>query len=189
MLRRFRAVWVCLLLTLLAGGYYLWGELGQNGPLAEAQDPADAADQPYQQFWSQRLGPETVLTYHLQFGCGHDQLFTPEQLVAGGLDVLVDNFDQVVRTMQVEAEEGRTVTLSGHVPIDCPDCRRCYLITEQDGCVAVYRGRDKSSAVLIKRYTDMPIGALPADVQQRLRAGIIVDSEEELTRVLESLDS
>jgi hypothetical protein len=188
MFRRFRAVWISLLLVLLAGGYYVYGVLAQPGEVAQAGDAAGVANQPYLQFWMDRLGPDTSVSYHLQFSCGHEAVLTAAELAASGLDQLVDNFDQVVRTMQVESQVGQMVTLSASVPVACPDCRGGYLITELDGCVAVYRGTNKATAVLIQRYDDMLVAALPEDVQQRVREGIRVKTETELARALEGLD-
>lgn len=188
MLRRFTAVWVCLLLVALGGGYYAYGELKADWQARSGDGSTTLVDQPYQQFWTERLGPDTQLTYHVVFSCGHDQLITPEQMATSELNNMVSNFDQVVRTMQVESQQGAQITLTGRLSLLCQDCRVCYLVTEQDGCVAVFRGRDKDSAVLVKCYTDMPIAGLPEDVQQSLRDGIVVYSEDELARILEGLD-
>lgn len=188
LLRKFKAIWICLLLVALSGGYYAYGELKVDQQTQAGDDTTAPADQPYQQFWLGRLGADTELTYHVVFSCGHEQLFTPEQMAESELSSLVNNFDQVVRTMQVESQQGAQVTLSGRLPLPCQDCRGCYLVTEQEGYVAVFRGRDKASAVFLESYPDMPVASLPEDVQQRLREGIVVYSEDELTRVLEGLD-
>ncbi len=125
-------------------------------------------------------------TYHVTFSCGHDAFFTPEQLFEAGLDFMVYDFAR--STSAVPGGTAPQVVLQGEVPVLCQDCRTCYLIGEQDGYVAVFRGRDKASAVFLRRYSDMPISRLPEDVQQRLREGILVHSDEELARVLEGLD-
>lgn len=125
-------------------------------------------------------------TYHVTFSCGHDAFFKPEQLFEAGLDFMVYDFAR--STSAVPGSTTEQVVLSGQVPVLCQDCRTCYLVGEQDGYVAVFRGRDKDSAVFLRRYSDMPISRLPEDVQQRLREGILVHSDEELARVLEGLD-
>lgn len=125
-------------------------------------------------------------TYRVTFSCGHAADFSPEQLFEAGLDFMVYDFAR--STVALPGSTAQQVVLSGQVPVLCQDCRTCYLVGEQDGYVAVFRGRDKASAVFLRRYPDMPISRLPEDVQQRLRDGILVHSDEELARVLEGLD-
>ncbi len=168
----------------LAVGYYYydshWGDRG-------LPDPDLAAAGGLGGTLGAALGHDRSVLYQLQFTCGHDGLFTPAEMTEAGLDFLVYDLERTATVVQGGLQE-RTV-LSGQVPLPCRDCQNSYLICELDGYIAVYRGTDRENAVLIQRYPDMPVSRLPQDVQQRLREGILVQSEEDLARVLEGLDS
>lgn len=182
---RWKSACICLLLGALVAGYYGYDAYyGAAEQLPSAG--ARSSGQPDQSWLNGVLGADAAPSYHVVFSCGHDGYFSPEELITAGLDFMVYDFERSVSTVQSSGRE-QTV-LTGEVPVLCADCRTCYLIAEQDGCVAVYRGRSKESAVFLRRYADMPISALPEDVQQRLREGIVVHSDEELARVLEGLD-
>lgn len=60
-----------------------------------------------------------------------------------------------------------------------------FVLLEEDGFVAVYRGDRKT------RYmaTDIPVDALPEDLQQEIRQGKQMEGEEQLYNFLENYSS
>jgi hypothetical protein len=183
--RRVKPILACLLIGLLAAGYY-WYDVYWTGDGSQEPDLTAAGGLGGASLGA-ALGHDQSVLYYLQFTCGHDVSFTPLELTEAGLDFLVYDLERTAMVAQGGLEQ-RTV-LSGQVPLPCRDCQNSYLVCEKDGYVAVYRGHNRDNAVLIQRYTDMPVSRLPQDVQQRLREGILVQSEQELARVLEGLDN
>lgn len=165
------------MLGAVAGVYFLYGA----GDRVAGRLPSAGA-----RVTDSGLAADDAPSYRVTFSCGHEAFFTPEQLFAAGLDFMVYDFAR--STSAVPGSAAPQVVLSGQVPVLCQDCRVCYLVGERGGYVAVFRGRERASAVFLRSYTDMPISRLPEDVQQRLREGILVHSDEELARVLEGLD-
>ena len=68
-------------------------------------------------------------------------------------------------------------------------CPNHYIIGESDGYIAIYGIDENGKKFLDKVFTDYPISLLKEVDQKNLINGIIVDSEEELTDVLENFIS
>ncbi len=68
-------------------------------------------------------------------------------------------------------------------------CPNHYIIGQADGKIAIYRIDEKGEKYLDKVFNDYPISLLKEVDQERLKDGIIVDSEEELSDVLENFIS
>ncbi|MFY9613388.1 MAG: BofC C-terminal domain-containing protein [Tissierellaceae bacterium] len=68
-------------------------------------------------------------------------------------------------------------------------CQEHYIVGEHNGYVAIYKIDEKGERVLFKSFTDYPISLLIELDQEKLREGIIVNSEEELSDILEDFIS
>ena len=68
-------------------------------------------------------------------------------------------------------------------------CPNHYIIGESNGYIAIYGIDENGKKYLDKVFKDYPISLLKEVDQERLKEGIIVDSEEELTDVLENFIS
>lgn len=68
-------------------------------------------------------------------------------------------------------------------------CPNHYIIGESDGKIAVYRISDVGEKILYKILEDYPLTLLKEIDQEKLKKGIVVDTEEELSDVLESFIS
>ncbi len=68
-------------------------------------------------------------------------------------------------------------------------CPNHYIIGEFDGKIAIYRINEEGGKYLDKVFKDYPISLLKEIDQEKLKNGIIVDSEEELSDVLENFIS
>ena len=68
-------------------------------------------------------------------------------------------------------------------------CPNHYIIGESDGKIAIYGIDEKGEKYLNKVFKDYSIFLLKEADQQKLKAGIVVDSEEELSDVLENFIS
>ncbi|HHV38102.1 MAG TPA: hypothetical protein GXX70_01260 [Tepidimicrobium sp.] len=68
-------------------------------------------------------------------------------------------------------------------------CPNHYIIGESDGKIAIYRIDENGERYLDKVFDDYPISLLKKIDQEKLMEGIVVDSEEELSNVLENFIS
>lgn len=68
-------------------------------------------------------------------------------------------------------------------------CQNHYVIGESNGKIAIFKIDENGERVLDKVFNDYPISLLMEVDQERLKEGIIVDSEEELSDVLENFIS
>ena len=68
-------------------------------------------------------------------------------------------------------------------------CSNHYIIGESDGKIAIYSINENGEKILSKIFSDYSISLLKAIDQEKLKKGIIVDSEEELSDVLENFIS
>ncbi len=142
----------------------------------------------YQRYWTELFGQDALVTYQLEYSCGHKLQVAEPDLSPAILMVSPGAMESTVHAMQVETRLDDAILLHGQVASICPDCQTYFWIGEQDGCVTVWQGKDKPTAVFLQRYEDMSVARLPAAVQQQLSIGIVVHSEDELAQVLEGLD-
>ncbi len=68
-------------------------------------------------------------------------------------------------------------------------CKDHYIVGEYEGKIAIFKIDDDGERVLDKIFSDYPISLLMKVDQDRLKEGIVVDSEEELSNVLENFIS
>lgn len=68
-------------------------------------------------------------------------------------------------------------------------CENHYVVGEEDGKIAIFKIDENGNKVLDKVFDDYPISLLMEVDQERLIEGIVVDSEEELSNVLENFIS
>ncbi len=176
-----------VILGLIAGAYILASSGWLPSFLANAG--TDRIREPeYQRYWAELFGNDALVTYRLEYSCGHEVLVAERDLSPEVLMVSPADMARAVHAMQVETRLDDAILLHGQLTSICPECQTYFWIGEQDGCVTVWQGKEKATAVFLQRYEDMSVARLPAAVQQQLSIGILVHSEDELAQVLEGLD-
>ena len=68
-------------------------------------------------------------------------------------------------------------------------CQEHYIIGEQNGYIAIFNIDENGARLPYKSFTDYPLSILLDIDQDKLREGIIVNSEEELSEILENFIS
>lgn len=68
-------------------------------------------------------------------------------------------------------------------------CENHYIVGEENGLIAIFRIGENGEKVLDKVFTDYPISLLMEVDQQKIIEGIVVDSEDELSEILENFIS
>ncbi|HQA06694.1 MAG TPA: hypothetical protein PLM20_02060 [Syntrophomonadaceae bacterium] len=84
--------------------------------------------------------------------------------------------------------EGETLTIRQRIDDWCPRDKNMYRLKEYHGRVAIYQGPDPDNDKLL-RVTNLPVDALPKEVQDKIRTGSYeFTSEEALNDALENFD-
>lgn len=68
-------------------------------------------------------------------------------------------------------------------------CQNHYIIGEEKGKIAIYKIGENGERILDKVFNDYPLSLLIKVDQDKIREGIVVDSEEELSEILENFIS
>nr|WP_246566708.1 BofC C-terminal domain-containing protein [Tissierella simiarum] len=68
-------------------------------------------------------------------------------------------------------------------------CPNHYIIGEKEGNIAIFKVDERGQRILDKVFPDYPISLLKEIDQEKLKEGIMVDSEEELSDILENFIS
>lgn len=68
-------------------------------------------------------------------------------------------------------------------------CENHYVVGEDDGMIAIFKINENGERILDKVFSDYPISLLMEIDQEKIIEGIIVDSEEELSDILENFIS
>ncbi|NLY53509.1 MAG: hypothetical protein GX060_02610 [Firmicutes bacterium] len=187
MKRRWQGMALVVATLILVAGVYHLTSTGWFAPWLPT-DRSGVRLPSQQHYWSDLFGPDVLVTYRLEYDCGHDLFVAERDLNAELLSVSMPELERTVQAMHVEDRLDDTVLLRGRLAILCPECQSHFIIGEQAGCVAVWRGQSRETAVFLQLYPEMSVARLPESVQQQLRAGIVVSSEAELAYVLEGLD-
>ena len=93
-----------------------------------------------------------------------------------------ENFPNV-RIVSFSSREIRLEEERDHI------CPNHYIVGEADGKVAIYKIDENGERYVYKIFSDYPISLLKEVDRKRLKEGIIVNSEEELSDVLENFIS
>lgn len=68
-------------------------------------------------------------------------------------------------------------------------CQEHYIVGENNGYIAIFNIDENGDKILFKSFTDYPLSILLEMDQVKLREGIVVDSEEELSEIMENFIS
>jgi hypothetical protein len=68
-------------------------------------------------------------------------------------------------------------------------CENHYIVGEENGKIAIFKVGENGEKILDKVFIDYPISLLMEIDQEKIVEGIIVDSEEELSEILENFIS
>lgn len=84
--------------------------------------------------------------------------------------------------------QGQTLVIRQKINDWCPQDKEKYRLKEYQGKVAIYQGPDSDNDILL-RVTNLPLEMLPAEIQEKIRAGSYeFTSEQALNDALENFD-
>lgn len=135
----------------------------------------------------EQIGPNTIIEYITYYTeCNHETVVTsePEKHM---VNMAKESFEEFIKNnhpkwIVEEFSHDKVVVLivKNHL------CQNHYVIGEKDGKIAVFKIDVNGEKVIDRVYNDAPISLLKEIDQEKLIKGIITDSKEELSEVLEN---
>ncbi|MTI47800.1 BofC C-terminal domain-containing protein [Sporosalibacterium faouarense] len=193
---------LCVILTIIgfAYGYNLAGkrlnkDAKPNTPNEELQGMLDKGDilsddLPLIKRDENYISPNTTIEYviyYLKCGDKVTKIGRPSN------DIVNMNKEGFVALINRSHSNWRVVSFSTEkvvIEIDKDQlCPNHFVIGVEDGKIAIYKINEDGDKVLEKVLENAPISMLKATDQQKLKEGIIVNSEEEISDILENFIS
>lgn len=152
----------------------------------QERDKQEEIEMPVDRLSRDKITPNTRLIFKTEYTeCGHtvvERKKTPAEIVNLDKEELARYYQNGWEIDKFSSEE---VVLTREITGICPEH---FLLGVQDGYVAVY-GFNEDGKPELKEITDIPISILRLNDQNNLRKGILVDSMEEVDRLLEEFSS
>ncbi len=171
-------------------GYYLMGRRVGQKPL----NSTDNIEKPKNELEivkdTEVISPNTFIEKKIHYKkCNHT--ITETELAE---DVLINKSEEEFRKHMQDNYQNIKITSFSTQRILLREernhlCPNHYIIGESDGKIAIFKIDESGEKVLDKVFKDCPINLLKDIDQEKLKEGIIVDSEEELSDVLENFIS
>lgn len=137
-----------------------------------------------------RISPNTVMEERIHYtSCDHVITKLREvnnELVNMSREEFSDYIDKNFPDNRIISYSSKKITLGitkNHL------CENHYIIGEEEGKIAIFKIGENGEWVLEKVFIDYPISLLMEIDQEKIIEGIRVDSEEELTEILENFIS
>ncbi|MBU5314113.1 BofC C-terminal domain-containing protein [Tissierella carlieri] len=137
-----------------------------------------------------RISPNTFIEERIHYtACDH---------VVTKVEVVEDEFvnmtrDEYTRYLDENYPNKRIISYSSNkITLGITKnhlCENHYVVGEEDGLIAIFRIGENGERLLEKVFTDYPISLLMEIDQEKIVEGIVVDSEEELSEILENFIS
>ena len=137
-----------------------------------------------------RISPNTIVEERINYmECGH--IISSSELAQNDIVNLTrSEYEEYLKSTNTNL---RLVSFSNQkiVVFDERDhlCQEHFIIGEQNSNIAIFNIDENGDKVLYKSFTDYPISILIDIDQDKLKEGIRVDSEEELSEILENFIS
>ena len=158
---------------------YLGEDLNQNG-----DDDIEIVRE------ENRISPNTFIEKRIHYKeCGH--LISNTELAEN--EVINFTRDEYEDYLDTTSPNSRLISFSNVKIVVYSErnslCQEHYIVGEHNGYIAIFNINENGERVLYKSFTDYPISILIDIDQDKLREGIRVDSEEELSEILENFIS
>lgn len=172
-------------------GYHFMNKSVENRKTAQKQEDKKNKDIDIEIVREEnRISPNTFIEKRIHYkDCGH--LISNVELVDD--EVVNLTRDEYSEYLGMNNPDLRLVSFSNVKVVVFGErnhlCEEHFVVGEHNGYVAIYNIDEKGERVLFKSFTDYPISLLIDIDQDKLKEGIIVDSEEELSDILENFIS
>ncbi len=171
-------------------GYYLMGKRISKKPISSSDEIEKINNELEIVKDSEVISPNTFVEKKIHYKkCNHTLTNTDladEALVNKSEDEFRKYMQDNYQNVKITSFSTQRILLREERNHLCPNH---YIIGESDGKIAIYKIDESGEKVLDKVFKDYPINLLKNIDQEKLKEGIIVDSEEELSDVLENFIS
>lgn len=137
-----------------------------------------------------RISPNTFIEERIHYKeCGHlisNITLAKDDIVNMTKDELIEYLYSNSSNFRLISFSNVKIVLWGEKNYLCPDH---YIVSEENGKIAIFKIDEFGERILEKVYVEYPINILKAEDQQKLKEGIIVDSIDELSNILENFIS
>ncbi|MDP2857764.1 MAG: hypothetical protein Q8P50_07280 [Bacillota bacterium] len=185
---RWRMRWALLILASFLGGFVVAHLLAGDEAVVPAGDRGQKAQTTGSQTGPTRITENTEIEYQVFYDkCGHletDIAPIPTRVMVG---LNLEDFGRLFPDWQVESFTPRRVVLKRRVQSMCPDDGANRLITVKDRMVVVFYGSGKKPGSPLMLETAVEAKKLRAQDRQRLEAGVVVSSDQEVFDWLEGI--
>lgn len=137
-----------------------------------------------------RVSPNTLIEERIHYkDCGHlisDARLAKDEVVNFTRDEYEEYINTTYPNFRLISFSNVKIVLFGernHL------CQEHYVIGDNNGYIAIFKIDENGDKVLFKSFTDYPLSILIELDQEKIREGIVVDSEEELSEILENFIS
>ncbi|MDR7869833.1 MAG: BofC C-terminal domain-containing protein [Tissierellaceae bacterium] len=170
-------------------GYQLMDLSIENRNLAEEQNEKSNEDIEIVRE-ENRISPNTFIEKRIHYkDCGH--LIESTDLAED--EVINFTRDEYEEYLNTTYPNSRLISFSNVKIVVYSErnhlCQEHFIVGEHNGHIAIYNIDENGEQVLYKSFTDYPISILRQIDQDKLKEGIRVDSEEELSEMLENFIS
>lgn len=186
---------LCIAIFLLSFvyGYYFTNRKISNKPDNDKEsfkDPMDKKNHLEIVKEDNVISPNTFIEKEIHYSaCGHiltDTYKADEEIV----NKTEKEFDEYIKenypNTQIITFSTQKIVLQGERNHLCPNH---YIVGESEGKIAIFKINESGERILDKIFNDYPLSLLKEVDQQKLKDGIVVDNEEELSEVLENFIS
>jgi len=184
---RWRVRWALFILSSFLGGFVMTHLLAGDAAIF----PASNGQRP--QATVEKAGPVrmtegTEVEYRVTYGkCGHletDVAPVPTRVMVG---LTLEDFTRLFPDWQVESFTAQRVVLKRRVESLCPNDGANRLITIRNGRVVVFYGTGKKPDSPLMLETAVDARKLSPQDRERLEAGVVVSSDQEVLDWLEGI--
>lgn len=152
-------------------------QIPQNTPVIDQPSPAKQDET--------IIDTETQVIYETHYTlCGHKIIEPTDQKLVG---LNQDSVKEVFNGWDVSSFDAQKVVLSQSQANLCPECANHLYIGVKANDIAIYHGVPGRGTV-VKKQTEIPLSALPPELQEKMKIGIPIESVEEGLMMLEGLE-
>lgn len=176
---------VVLFLGSFIFGYKMMSKSSNKEPLTVKENSSYSSLEILQE--EERISPNTFIEIKINYKvCNHNivKLFDHDDEV---INMTEEQFREYMKenfpSVKIVSFSSKEVILTEERNHLCPNH---YIIGESNGKVAIYKIDENGERYLYKVFNDYPISLFKEIDQRKLKEGIVVDSEEELSDVLEN---
>ncbi len=137
-----------------------------------------------------RISPNTIIEQRNHYKeCGH-LIINTGLAEDDAINLTRDEYEDYLNTHNPDT---RLISFSGTKVVIYKEmnhlCQEHYIVGEHNGYIAIFSIDESGERILYKSFTDYPINILIDIDQDKLKEGIRVDSEEELSETIENFIS